>query len=169
MLNLYFYTEEDTYDASKLINGVDQIFKFKFKQDWLSDKLVQKIILDVGNDEVRENQLIYSRHFERYIAPTELSTGVKGLLLMLKEDTLDNRIYASDKYDENCFKWIFEISKIKDVTLLVSSWFYPPLEIRNDRDYEVNLVSEGMKLFDLWETMLKIQDHILQDFSEDKD
>ena len=106
MLSIRFGTTKDT------IIDVDNYFDFEYEDEWLQDEFVQKMILDVDKSEVLDSGVIKSPILG-LIPPTEISGGVKALILMLKTD---EEIWATSCGD-NCAKWITEIAKQKDITI----------------------------------------------------
>lgn len=106
MLYITFKKTEDT------IIDVDGYFDDCFEPEWLEDTLVKEMILDVDKSEVQSPYCIMSPVLGQ-IPPAYLSGGVKALILMLKTDLL---IWATSCGD-NCSKWIYEISKMKDITI----------------------------------------------------
>ena len=76
MLSIRFGTTKDT------IIDVDNYFDFEYEDEWLQDEFVQKMILDVDKSEVLDSGVIKSPILG-LIPPTEISGGVKALILML--------------------------------------------------------------------------------------
>lgn len=106
MLHIRFGTTEDT------IVAVESTFDFGYEEEWLEDELVKEMILDVDKSQVISPHCIESPVLGQ-IAPSELSGGVKALILMLKTD---EEIWATACGD-NCAKWITKIAEIKDLTI----------------------------------------------------
>lgn len=80
----------------------------------IEDPFVKKMILDVDKSEVISKNLIISPVFGP-MAPEHLSGGVKALILMYAQD---KPVWATGCGD-NCSKWILEISKKKDLTIVL--------------------------------------------------
>lgn len=106
MLNIRFGSTENT------ITDVDNYFDFEYEDEWLEDPLVKEMILDVDKSEVLDSGVIKSPVLG-LIPPTELSGGVKALILMLKTD---EEIWATACGD-NCSKWITKIAEMKELTI----------------------------------------------------
>ena len=106
MLSVRFGTIENT------IIDVDNYFDFEYEEEWLEDDLVKQMILDVDKSEVLDVGVVKSPILG-LIHPTEISGGVKALILMLKTD---DEIWATACGD-NCSKWILKIAEIKDITI----------------------------------------------------
>lgn len=97
-----------------IVRRPSMYFDNTYDPEWLNDKMVKEIILDVDKSEVKGSRLIDSP-FLGPISPKELSGGVKTLILMLKDDS--NKIFYASACGDNCAKWILRISEIKDLTI----------------------------------------------------
>lgn len=106
MISVRFGTTKNT------ITDVDNYFDFEYEEEWLDDNLVRQMILDVDKSEVLDTGVVKSPVLG-LIPPTEISGGVKALILMLKTD---DEIWATACGD-NCSKWILKIAEIKDITI----------------------------------------------------
>ena len=103
------------------IKKPDIYFKYRFSPKWFEDDLVKKMVLDVDKSEVVSGHLIISPVFGP-IAPERLSGGVKGLILLLK----DEKFYCDlTIFGNKCCRWIAEIAKLKDI--YVSCYTYDVL------------------------------------------
>ena len=81
--------------------------------EWLNHDLAKAIVKDVDRSTVIGPRLIDSP-FLGPIGPKDLSGGTKALLCMAFDAT--GRIFNAVGGD-NCAKWIWKISKIKDLTI----------------------------------------------------
>lgn len=106
MIKIRFGTIEDT------IVDVDGFFDVVYEKDWLNDPIVKEMVLDIDKSIVISQECIDSPVLGQ-IPPTELSGGVKALILMLKTD---EEIWAT-ACGNNCAKWILEIAKQKDIKI----------------------------------------------------
>lgn len=83
--------------------------------EWLKDSFVQEMILDIDKIEVVSDVPIYSPFLYSPILgvlPLEdLSTGLKNLLIGYGT----NLVLNASKCGDNCSKWLYEISKKKDL------------------------------------------------------
>lgn len=104
MLKITFQQPEN------LMYDVDSYFKFNHNPEWFADELVKQMVLDVDKTEIKGPYLAVSPVLGA-IPPSEISGGVKALILALKTDLV---IYGSACGD-NCAKWFIEIGKKKDV------------------------------------------------------
>lgn len=109
MLYISFKCTEQTVCA------VDAYFNFNYSEEWLDDELVKHMILDVDKSTVISSRCIESPVLGQ-IPVTQISGGVKALILLLKEPELE--IWATACGD-NCAKWIIEISKLHDIHIVL--------------------------------------------------
>ena len=130
-----------TFKKSKdVLMFVDNYFNLNYDDAWLADPFVQEMILDVDGSRVINNEVINSPVLGM-ISPTELSGGVKALILMLKE----NRVVWATACGDNCAKWIIEISKKKDITICLSHIMEFPFDfsaICIDNDAVINTIDD---------------------------
>ena len=125
-----------TFQKSKdVLMFVDEYFNLNYEDNWLEDPLVRKMIQDVDNSTVLDGCVIDSPVLGK-ISPSELSGGVKALILMLKE----NRIVWATACGDNCAKWIIEISKMRDVTICLSHIMEFPY------DFEAQCIDNDMHI-----------------------
>lgn len=130
-----------TFKKSKdVLMFVDNYFNLNYDDAWLADPFVQEMILDVDGSRVINNEVINSPVLGM-ISPTELSGGVKALILMLKE----SRVVWATACGDNCAKWIIEISKKKDITICLSHIMEFPSDfsaICIDNDVTINTIDD---------------------------
>lgn len=106
MLKIRFGTTDNT------IINVDDYFDFDYEDEWFNDPLVKEMVKSVDLSEILSPSCIQSPILGQ-ISPTEISGGVKALILMLKTD---EEIWAT-ACGNNCSDWILKISEIKDITI----------------------------------------------------
>lgn len=83
--------------------------------DYMHDEFVKSMILDVDSSEVISDYVILSPVLGG-IPPVWLSGGVKTLICMyLRPDKIFNITYCGD----NCAKWILEMAKDRDITVVL--------------------------------------------------
>lgn len=104
-------------ESNKTLRGVSSYFDYNYLDEWFDNEMVRAMILDVDKSIVRSSNCIESPVLGQ-IAPTGLSGGVKTLITMLMLSDEDFEFYATSCGD-NCAKWIIEISKVKDVTIVL--------------------------------------------------
>ena len=88
-------------------------FKNVYQDSWLDDPFAQKMIKSVDKSEVLGNRLIRSRALG-LIPPTELSGGVKTLLLIHNVPEL---VFNASTCGDNCAYWILRMASKRDATI----------------------------------------------------
>lgn len=91
---------------------INNYFDVNYDEEWFQDSFVKNMMQDVCGATVLPGGVIDIKDYGK-VAPTQLSVGVKALLLMLKTD----RIVYATVCGYNCAKWIIEIAKRKNVTI----------------------------------------------------
>ncbi len=108
MLNIVFG------DIGNSIYHPPTYFDNVYLDEWIVDDFSKKIIEDVDKSVVIGSRVIDSPYLGS-ISTKELSGGVKTLMLMMFDDS--GKIFNASACGDNCAKWIFEISKKKDLTI----------------------------------------------------
>lgn len=111
---MLYITFKKPKDRTAWIRQAPKYFKAWQDIRILNDEFVKEMIKDVDNTEVISDHLLISPVFGP-MAPEYLSGGVKALILMYSQD---KPVWASACGD-NCAKWIVEISKKKDLTIVL--------------------------------------------------
>lgn len=93
MLSIRWGTTEDT------IQLVESVFDNNYEDEWLTDPLVQEMILDVDKSTVVSSRIIDSPVLGA-ISPRELSGGVKTLILLAFDDT--GAVFNASSCSDNC-------------------------------------------------------------------
>ncbi len=107
MLSVYYG------DMPEAIYNPALFFKNSYTDDWITDELSKKMILDVDRSIVIGPHIIESPVLGG-ISPRELSGGVKTLIDIYKRP---DRVFNASACGDNCAKWILEIGKRQDVTV----------------------------------------------------
>ena len=89
-------------------------FANQYEDEWITSQLSKEMILDVDRSEVVSAHVIESPVLGA-ITPLHLSDGVKTLILMAHDNT--GRFFNASAGGDNCAKWIYEISKQKDLII----------------------------------------------------
>ena len=89
-------------------------FLHQYEDEWITDSLSAKMILDVDKSTVVGPRLIDSPVLGA-ISPRELSGGVQTLILMAHDDS--GSIFNASACGDNCAKWILKIAENKDLTI----------------------------------------------------
>ena len=88
-------------------------FRNVYLDAWLDDPLARRMIKSVDKSEVLGERLIRSKALG-LIPPTDLSGGVKTLLLMYN---MPVTVFNASTCGDNCAHWILEIARRQDVTI----------------------------------------------------
>ena len=100
-------------DMPEVIYNTSVYFKFNYMPEWLNDPDVKQMIADVDKSEVLGTGAIDSPVLG-VIAPTNLSGGVKTLILI---DKVPDKVFNASNCGDNCAKWLLKIGKKKDITI----------------------------------------------------
>ena len=101
-------------DAENTIYHPPTYFDNTYLEKWIIDPFTVQMIADVDKSTVIGQRVIDSP-FLGSISVKELSGGIKTLILMRFDES--GKIFNASACGDNCAKWIFEISKIKDLTI----------------------------------------------------
>ena len=96
MLSIYFG------DMPEAIYNTSVYFQNQYADGWITSDLSKQMIRDVDHSEVISAQLIESPVLGA-IPPTQLSSGVKTLILMAYDK---KHIFNASTCGDNCAKWI---------------------------------------------------------------
>lgn len=110
MLNVTF---GDMFDTENYIYNTDLYFDNTFKDNWITSDLGKAIIKDVDKSDVISAHVIESPVLGA-ITPTELSGGVKTLLLMAFDNS---KIFNASTCGNNCAKWILKLGQDKKLLI----------------------------------------------------
>ena len=101
MLNIYYG------NMPEAIFNTAVYFKNVYEDEWITDPVAREMILDVDKSIVLDNAVIDSPVMGK-IAPTELSGGVKTLILMKNERS---------NCGDNCAQWILKLADMDELTI----------------------------------------------------
>ena len=107
MLNICFG------DMPSAIYNTEIYFKNTYEDSWILDDFAKKVIKKVDGSDVIDAQAIKSPVLG-VIPPTELSGGVKTLLLI---KNCPDEVFNASTCGDNCARFILELAKAKDVTI----------------------------------------------------
>ena len=110
MLNVTF---GDMFDTENYIYNTDLYFDNTFKDNWITSDLGKAIIKDIDKSDVISAHVIESPVLGA-ITPTELSGGVKTLLLMAFDNS---KIFNASTCGNNCAKWILKLGQDKKLLI----------------------------------------------------
>ncbi len=140
MLSIRFGATDST------VRYVDGFFNSDYEEEWLEDAFVKEMILDVDKSAVLSPHCIQSPILGQ-IPPTELSGGVKALILMLKTD---EEIWATACGD-NCAKWILKIAEMKDLTICLEHF----MDFGDDDHFAFMDARTGELHEDYWQAIIE--------------
>lgn len=103
-------------DADNSIYHPPTYFDNTYADEWITDPRSVKMIKDIDKSDVIGARVIDSPVLGS-ISVKELSGGVKTLILMLFDES--GKIFNASACGDNCAKWIYEISKHKDLTIVL--------------------------------------------------
>ena len=107
MLNIYYgEMPEAIYNTSVYFNNT-------YLDSWLEDEFVQRMIKSVDKSVVLGNGVIKSPVLG-LIAPTQISGGVKTLILIHKDP---GKVFNASTCGDNCAWWILRMASKRDITI----------------------------------------------------
>ena len=112
MLNIYFGEMPDEKKDIYIYN-TNVYFNNTYKDRWITDEFTVKIIKDIDKSDVIDRNTVLSPIFGN-ISPTQLSGGVKTLLLIAYDKKY---IFNASTCGDNCAKWILKIAENKKITI----------------------------------------------------
>lgn len=138
MLSIYYGVTEDCYYY------IDAEFEELYEKEWFKDSLVQEITGDI--DECDYTGVGCRDKIDPTIEfPIDgLSTGTKGLIMLLKMEYDSIRIWGT-AFGDNCSKWLLKIAENRDIVLELEHYLkfpaekfkgYSLLQNRMYKDYE---------------------------------
>lgn len=107
MLSIYFG------DMPEAIYNTSVYFQNQYADGWITSDLSKQMIQDVDHSKVVSAQLIESPVLGA-IPPTQLSGGVKTLILMAYDK---KHIFNASTCGDNCAKWILAMGKDKKLVI----------------------------------------------------
>lgn len=107
MLSIYFG------DMPEAIYNTSVYFQNQYADSWITSDLSKQMIQDVDHSKVISAQLIESPILGA-IPPTQLSGGVKTLILMAYDK---KHIFNASTCGDNCAKWILAMGKDKKLAI----------------------------------------------------
>lgn len=110
-------------------------FRNQYEDEWITDELSRKMILDVDKSTVVGPHLIDSPVLGP-ISPRELSGGVQTLMLMAFDRS--GRVFNATACGDNCAKWILEIAKEKELTITLHH-----IMDFSGLDFEIEILNTG--------------------------
>lgn len=150
MLTIEFECRSETLKDPDVIRPAAVFFDMNCTEEWLQDDMIGKMIESVDKSKLEGLRVVSPVLGD--ISIRDLSGGCKTLITMYN---IPEAKYMSHELGDNCIKWVFEIAKIKDVTLVYSSYFPIPLECE---PFDVKIANDGTVIH----TMLELVDKKLE-------
>lgn len=137
MLKIFFGTLPDE------IYNTEIFYENQYDPNWVMDEFAQKVIRDIDDSEVVAPDVIKNDIFGVF-ASTELSAGVKTLLLM---HNLPKKIFNISNCGDNCSKYILELAKERDikVTLHHAMDFGDKFEVKVINDNKRKVITDPIE------------------------
>lgn len=129
MLSIYFGKMEDA------VYNTSVYFDNTYEEEWLTSDLSKQMIKDIDKSEVISANCIQSPVLGQ-IPPTDLSGGVKTLILMANDDSM---IFNASMCGNNCAKWILEIAKLKDLVINL----HHTMDFGYGAEFEITILNSG--------------------------
>ena len=129
MLNIHFGEMDNMFYGPSW-------FKANYDPEWLADPLVEKMLNDVDKSSYKGGNLIDSEVLGP-ISPGELSGGVQTLISIYENPDL---VFNATSCGENCAKWLLEIGRQKDVTVVLEYF----MNFRNMGPYRIHILNTGV-------------------------
>ena len=106
-----------------------------FDNEWITNPLSKKMILDVDKSTVIGTHLIESPVLGP-ISTLQLSGGVKTLMLMAFDQS--GKVFNASACGDNCAKWILSIGESKDLTINLRH-----IMDFGEEDFEIEILNTG--------------------------
>lgn len=122
------------------IYNTSMYFKNTYKDSWFEDELARKMLKSVDGAVVLDGGVIESRVLGK-IAPTQLSGGVKTLLLVRNEP---DKVFNASTCGDNCARWLLHMAKDRDITVNLHH-----LMDFGDRRFSIRVLNSGRVVHDM--------------------
>ncbi len=132
-------------DMSDAIYNTAVYFKNVYLDDWLTDPFAQRMIKGVDKSKVLDTHLIQSKALG-LIPPTELSGGVKTLLLIYNQP---EKVFNASTCGDNCAKYILMMAKKKDITINLRH-----IMDFGDGNFEIKILNNGQIVHNMKELVM---------------
>ena len=139
MLNIYYGEMPDA------IYNTAVYFKNVYQDDWLTDPFAQRMIKGVDKSKVLDKHLIESKALG-LIPPTELSGGVKTLLLIYNQP---EKVFNASTCGDTCAKYILMMAKKKDITINLHH-----IMDFGDGSFEIKILNNGQIVHSMKELVM---------------
>ena len=145
MLRIIFGKSQDSiYNTSMYFSNV-------FQKEWLDDPYVRKMIKSVDRSEVLGDYLINSKALG-LIAPTQLSGGVKTLILTY---FMPDKEFNASTCGDNCARWFLDMSKKQDRTINLRH-----IMDFGERKLNIQILNNGAEVHSMRELVMIAADYL---------
>lgn len=145
MLKILFGKSQDSiYNTSMYFSNV-------FQKEWLDDSYVRKMIKSVDRSEVLGDYLINSKALG-LIAPTQLSGGVKTLILTY---FMPDKVFNASTCGDNCARWFLDMSKKQDRTINLRH-----IMDFGERKLNIQILNNGAEVHSMSELVMIAADYL---------
>ena len=107
MLRVYFGERENA------IYNTSVFFRNSYRDEWIIEDFTKNIVEDIDKSKVLDVNNIYNDVLGN-ISPTQLSGGVKALILMKH---FPRKTFNASNCGDNCAKWILKLGEMQDFTI----------------------------------------------------
>jgi hypothetical protein len=137
MLKIYFGSHKDE------IYNTDLYFNNSYKDKWFSDNFVKRMIKEIDNSEVIDNNIIKNDILGTF-SPINLSMGVKTLILIYSKPKM---IFNISNCGDNCIPLLFKIANNKDITVCLHHFLSLPKNksVKVINDNKRKIISDPME------------------------
>lgn len=107
---LHILVNDGVVDISEYISKVSAYFDIEFEKEWLTHDFVKKVIKNIDNSQVIEDELLKNEVIG-YFSQERLSSGCKALILIYEL----NLKVSGDRMGDNCIPYLLELAEQKEV------------------------------------------------------
>lgn len=107
MLRVYFGERENA------IYNTSVFFRNSYRDEWIIEDFTKNIVEDIDKSKVLDVNNIYNDVLGN-ISPTQLSGGVKALILMKH---FPRKTFNASNCGDNCAKWILKLGEMQNFTI----------------------------------------------------
>lgn len=116
MLNIWIDNFSNKEKTNEYEGYVSDYFDDEYEDEWFRDDYVKMLVKEIDNTSVLDDGSLYNEYLGG-IVKQQLSSGVKGLILLYKTDC---RI-KGERLGDNCWKYVLDIAKNKDIYISLNS------------------------------------------------
>lgn len=141
-------------DMPEAVYNTAVFFKNSYIDEWFEDPFVQRMVKGVDGATVLGNRLVQSKVMG-LIPPTDLSGGVKTLILIYK---MPERVFNASTCGDNCARWILQMAKKQDVAINLRHI----MDFGNGK-FDMEILNTGQKVHSMAELAMVAGDFLRAD------